>query len=247
MQPDKTLLYVPEHKETFCADIFVLAQMFAWNDMSPVIWLLSTIGLCTIEQPYREKRKAFRRFELVLATYPSAGDPEDPFPARLGVVLSWRGGSRFPGWNWEEVQHPRLVRWLALAGQELASWMALDGEHFAIPDTLDLGPGGTRLTRSILNRSALLPASPHMLMSGLGPFNSPERPTDAAVLVDSGGNPGTSEFEYGHYWMLPMTAAEHEKAQRDGTWSVFADLANRVPEGEDDYRVAFDLLRDTTG
>lgn len=96
LSPERTLLFVPEQKESFEAEIFVIGQMFSWDDQSPVLWLFSTVGLCTIEQPTRGNRPAFRRFELVLGTWPNQTPDPDPFPGqRLGVVLSMEG--QLPG------------------------------------------------------------------------------------------------------------------------------------------------------
>jgi hypothetical protein len=196
-----------------------------------------------LQQPAREKRAAFRRFELVLGTFPSNGpDPDDPFPARLGVVLS-TDGATLRGWDWNQVVHPPLVEWLALAGQDFASWIK-GGDQFAIPDTLTLGPGKAGWTRSVLDRAVLLPVSVHMLLTGFGPFNLPSDPGDAVAPGEWQERPGTDRFEYGNYWLLPVSEAEHAKAETEGTWNVFADMVEMAPkEANDDCYVAFDLLR----
>lgn len=245
--PRKTLLYVPRKDDPSDLDLFVLARMFAWDDRSPVVWLLSTVGLCAIEQPVRANRAAFRRFELVVAARPATGaDLDDPFPARLGVVLSAEDEMAGSAWDWNQVVHPPLVRWLARTGQEFAHWIR-GGEHFAIPDTLAYGPGGgggEAWTQSRLTQGALLPASVHMLLSGYGPFNEPADPADAMEPGAWHREPGTERFEYGSYWFLPLSAKEHAAAEADGTWSAFADLAEAAPqEARDDCLVAFDWLR----
>ena len=240
-EPEKTLLYVPCHKKTFDAEVYVVGRMFAWDDQSPVIWVFSTIGLCGIGQPHREGRAAFRRFELVLATNNS--EKEDPFPSRLGVVLSQAPGT-LPGWDWNQVKHPQLVQWLALAAQDFASWMKQDSSHFAITDTLTVGPGKSSRTSSVLNKSVLLPATPHMLAPGLAPFNQPSDPSAAVEPGQWHEAPGTDRFEYGFYWLLPVSDSEHKKADSEGTWNLFADLVELAPaDANDDCAVAFDWLR----
>jgi hypothetical protein len=244
MQPDKTLLYIPGHGDDGDADfIFVLGQMFAWDESSPVIWLFSTVGLCTLEQPTREQRAAFRHFELVLPSFPSNGpDHEDPFPARIGVVLSAEGAT-LPGWDWSQVEHPPLVQWLALVGQDFASSIK-GGDQFAIPDTLAAGPGNASWTRSVLDHAVLLPVSVHMLLTGFGPFNLPTDPDDAVAPGEWRMSPGTDRFSYGNYWLLPISEAEHRKAETEGTWNMFAELVEMAPkEADDNCVVAFDLLR----
>lgn len=242
-KPDRTLLYVPVRKPSFALDIAVVARQFAWDAKSPIVWLFSTVGLCAMVQPVRERREAFRRFELVLAA--NNAELEDPFPSRLGVALAQEPDG-LPGWDWGQVRVPPLVHWLAIAGQEFASWMKDDGSHFAITDTLAFGPGKSPWTRSILDHSVLLPAAPHMLASGFGPFNEP---ADSASAVDAKRwhkAAGTGEFRNGFYWLLPVSAAEHARAAAAGTWNLFADLVERVPEGREEFDVAFDLLRDAT-
>jgi hypothetical protein len=122
--------------------------------------------------------------------------------------------------------------------------MKRDGLHFAIPDTLRAGPGKSSWTRCALAHSMLLPATPHMLTLGLAPFNAP---SDPPTTVDPGEwhkAPGTERFEYGFYWLMPVSEAEREKADAQGSWEVFADLVERAPpEAQDDCAVAFDWLR----
>lgn len=239
--PASTLLYVPRIQETFDADVYVLGRMFAWDAQSPVIWVFSTIGLCEIEQPARERRAAFKRFELVLAT--NNAEKEDPFPSHLGVVLSQAPGT-VPGWDWSQVAHPPLVQWLALAAQDFASWMKRDGSHFAITDTLAIGPGKSSWTRSVLNNSVLLPATPHMLALGLVPFNQPGDPRDAVRPGEWHKAPGTDRFTYGFYWLLPVSDSERKRADSEGTWDLFAHLVELAPaDAKDDCAVAFDWLR----
>lgn len=119
-----------------------------------------------------------------------------------------------------------------------------DGSHFAITDTLMLGPGKSSWTRSTLSNSVLLPATPHMLALGLTPFNRPSDPSDP---VDPGKwtkSPGTDRFEYGFYWLLPVSESERAKADSMGTWELFADLVDLAPEeAEDACAVAFNWLR----
>jgi hypothetical protein len=40
LELERTLLFVPKHKPTYDAEIFVLGTMFAWDEQSPVIWKL---------------------------------------------------------------------------------------------------------------------------------------------------------------------------------------------------------------
>jgi hypothetical protein len=180
----------------------------------------------------------------VLAT--NNAERDDPFPARLGVVLSV-GTDQFPGWDWNEVPPPPLLQWLAIAGQEFASWMK-GGEHFALTDTLMFGPGKLPWTKSELDHSVILPAPPQMLLSGFAPFNEPHDPIETIDAENWHADSGTDRFRYGFYWLLPVSKEEHERASTNGTWSLFADLVDLAPEGsEDNCVVAFDLLRGARG
>jgi hypothetical protein len=133
--------------------------------------------------------------------------------------------------------------WLVIAGEEIGAMIA-SGSHFAITDTLTLGPGNLPWTRSVLDHSVLLPASPHMLVSGLSPFNEAHDSTDTVKPADWHKQPGTERFEHGYYWLLPVSQREHAKATSEGTWNVFADLVELAPsDARDDCFVAFDLLR----
>lgn len=235
-----TLVYVPPKREGYEAEVFIVGRMFAWDEQSPVVWIFSTIGLCLLDQPSPSGRKAFQHFELVLGTNNS--NKEDPFPARIGVVLSQPSGT-FPAWDWDQVKHPPLLQWLEIAGQEVAC-LIRGHSSFAIGDTLTLGPGGQSWTRSVLTHSMILPAPPHMLALGLAPFNRAGDPTDTVKPGEWAANPGTDRFAYGFYWLLPVSEREHEKANREGSWTVFADLVDLAPkEANDDCAVAFDLLR----
>jgi hypothetical protein len=241
LDASRTLLYVPEHSDSFVTDLYVLGRMFAWDDHAPLTWVFNTVGLCALEQPARPRRSAFQRFELALATN-NAAETEDPFPAKIGVALAQEPHS-LPGWDWNEVLHPPLLRWFALVGQEFASSVA-EGEHFAIPDTLLWGPGRSSWTRSILDHAVLLPATPHMLLSGLSPFEQPGDPADTVRPAEWHRRPGTDQFKFGFYWLLPVSADEHARAAADGTWNLLADLIEAVPAGTgDDCHLAFDLLR----
>ncbi len=239
---EHTLLFVPERRPTFDAEIFVLGQMFAWNSASRLTWLFSTHGLCQFETPAVTGRSAFPHFELVLATNNS--EQEDPFPFRLGVVLS-RGPESFLGWDWGEVRVPPLLNWFSLAAHEVASMIKRDGSHFSITDTIAaLGPGGKPWTRSLLKNAVLMPATPHMLRSGLSPFNEPSKPPAVLDADHWHDEPGTDRFKWGFYWLLPTSEEEHRRAESDGSWEMFADLVEQVREGvEDEFDVAFDLLR----
>jgi hypothetical protein len=238
--PSSMLVYVPPKGEHGEAEMFVVGRMFAWDEQSPVVWIFSTIGLCLLDQTAPVGRKAFHHFELLLGTNNSSS--EDPFPARLGVVLSQPPGT-FPGWDWNQVRYPPLLRWLTIAGQEVAR-LIRDHSSLAIADTLTLGPGGESWTRSALTRSMILPASPHMLALGFAPFNEAGDSTDTVKPGEWASNPGTERFDHGFYWLLPVSAAEHDKANREGSWSVFADLVDQSPkDANDDCAVAFDLLR----
>jgi hypothetical protein len=235
-----TLVYVPPKREDDGADVFVVGRMFAWDEHSPVVWIFSTIGLCLLDQPALADRKGFHHFELVIGTNNSS--KEDPFPARIGMVLS-QPPATFPAWDWAQVSHPPLLQWLAIAGQEVAR-LIRDHSSFAIGDTLTLGPGGESWTRSVLTHSMILPVPPHMLALGLAPFNRAGDPTDTVKPGEWATNPGSDRFAYGFYWLLPVSEKEHEKANREGSWNVFADLVDLAPkQANDDCAVAFDLLR----
>lgn len=239
-EAEKTLLFVPKHKPAYHAEIFVVGTMFAWDEQSPVIWQFSTIGLCTLAQAEQPDRAAFSHFELVLAT--NNAEKEDPFPMRLGIVLS-AGAEKFPGWDWSQVQPPPLLQWLAIAGQEFASWMK-DGAHFAVADILTFGPGKMPWTKSELDHSVLLPVPPHMLLVGFSPFNEASDPIETIAPENWHADPGIDRYRYGFYWLLPVSKKEHEHANVHGTWTLFADLIDLAPEGsEDDCVVTFDLLR----
>jgi hypothetical protein len=173
VDPPSTLVYVPPKREP--EEVFVVGRMFAWDKQSPVVWIFSTIGLCLLDQAAPVGRKIFHHFELVLGTNNS--NKEDPFPARLGVVLSQPPGA-FLAWDWNQVSHPPLLQWLTIAGQEVAR-LIREHSSLAIADTLTLGPGGGSWTRSVLTHSMILPASPHMLALGFAPFNQPGDPTDS--------------------------------------------------------------------
>jgi hypothetical protein len=231
-------LFAPTRRKD-ALEVFVLARMFAWDDASPVVWVLTTIGLSALEQPAQERRQAFRRFELVVAVRPGL---EDPFPARLGVVLS-APGATLPGWNWAEVDVPPLVRWLAVTADDFADWLR-EGDHFAIGDTLTIGPGGSAWPRSSLDHGVLLSPSIHMLLTGHAPFDGVDDPANTIDFRFWHRQPGTDRFARGFYWLLPVTKAEHDRAARDGTWQMFADLVARKPPDEtDDCFTAFDGLR----
>jgi hypothetical protein len=235
-----TLVYVPPKREDDDAEIFVVGRMFAWDEQSPVVWIFSSIGLCLLEQPTLARGKAFKGFELALGTNNSNVD--DPFPSRLGVVLS-HPPETFPAWDWDQVKHPPLLQWLAIAGQEVAR--LLRGQSsFAIGDTLTFGPGGSSWTRSALTHSMLLSVPPHMLALGLAPFNRAGDPIDTVKPGEWATNPGTDRFAHGFYWLLPISEQEHDQANREGSWALFADLVDMAPkEANDDCAAAFDLLR----
>jgi len=190
-EPQRTLVYVPPRKEGYDLDIFVVGRMFSWDDQSPVVWMFSTIGLSVLDQPAQGGRTAFRRFELFLAT--NNAETEDPFPTRIGIVLGQPPGA-FPGWDWDQVRYPPPLEWLAIAAQEIGSMMRT-GSHFALGDTLTMGPGKSPWTRSVLSHSVLLPVPPHMLVSGLAPFNTPSDPPDTVKPGAWHGHPGTDRFE----------------------------------------------------
>jgi hypothetical protein len=65
----------------------------------------------------------------------------------------------------------------SVVGEELGSAVKA-GSVFATTDTLTIGPGGSPWTRSVLNRSVLLPAPPPMLAASLAPFDAPNDPAD---------------------------------------------------------------------
>src|SRR5258705_11456977 len=97
-EPETTLLYAPP-PDACETDGAVLGRMFAWDERSPVIWIFATVGLCRVDQAKHPGRHAFRHCELVMAT--NNAETEDPFPVRLGVVLS-QGAGAFPAWDWDQ-------------------------------------------------------------------------------------------------------------------------------------------------
>lgn len=232
-------MYAPRRRDGYDLDVFVLGRTLARDSRSPIVWVFSTIGLCTVEQGVGGGKSAFRHFELALATNNS--EREDPFPSRLGVVLDQ--GAALPGWDWSQVTPPPLLDWLVIAGEELGS-LTKGGSTFAIADMLTIGPGGAPWTRSILNRSVLLPAPPPMLAAGLAPFDTPSDGLNTLQSETWHRDPGANRFAYGFYWLLPVSEREYAAASQQGTWNMFADLAAlAAKEGRDDWNVAFDLLR----
>src|SRR6185369_65192 len=237
--PEKTLLYVPRTREGYALDIVVLGRDYARDDRSQAIWMFTTIGLCKVEQAVRSDRPSFRRFELILAL--NNAEREDPFPSRLGVVLS-QGSESLPGWDWSHEQIPPLLDWLTIAGEELGAAIQT-GAQFAFCDTLTLGPGNASWTLSQLDHSILLPASPPLLAAGCEPFGDE---LSARVVAPDQWNrsPGSDHFECGFVWILPVSKAEFEKANAAGSWNLFADLVeNATRGGRDEFSDAFDLLR----
>lgn len=186
------------------------------------------------------RRALISPVELVLVV--SSSEQEDPFPARLGIALAHEP-QPLPGWDWSQVKAPPLVDWLSIAGEELA--LAIDaGSTFAIQDTLTLGPGGSTWTRSRLSHSGLLPANPHLRGAGFGPFGARVGSPGNVTYADWHLAADTEEHECGFYWLLPVTRAEHARADTDGTWNMFADLAASSHElGGDDFALSYDLLR----
>ena len=234
-----SLLLAPRHRKTFDAEIAVLGTMHAWDDNSPVVWLFSTLGLSTIQQPESE-RFTFRRFEIVLAT--NNAEQEDPFPSRIGIALR----SELPGWDWNEVPVPPLMSWLAVQGQELASMIVQDGSLFGIRDPIEgLGLGAADWTNSALFNAVLMPTPVQLMDAGFGPYRSPS--DDKYVLDPSQWHeePAVVAHENGFYWFLPTSNDERRAASTQGTWDMFEDLADRGNQidPEDDFAAAFDLLR----
>jgi hypothetical protein len=237
--PEKTLIYVPRKLKGYDLDVVVLGRTYAKDERSQVIWILSTVGLCNVEQPARPDRPGFRRFELVLAT--NNAEREDPFPTRLGVALAM-GAEGLPAWDWSQVQVPPLLDWLTIAGEELGSAIR-QGSQFAFCDTLTLGPGKAPWTRSQLDHSILLPASPPLLAAGFEPF---DHTAPVGVVPPDQWNraPGHDRHEHGFFWLVPVSRAEYDKANAAGSWDVFADLVERaLSAGRDEFSDAFDLLR----
>ncbi len=242
LDPHTTLLCVPPRKPGM-VELFVLAQMFWWDAKSPVHWLLTTIGLSAHAQSVDDKPFGFSRFELVMAMRPGK---EEPFPEGLGVVLS-APGATLPGFDWGQVRIPNVVRWLVFAADAIHSLQNKDSQ-FGITDTIGIGPGGTDyISTSKLDCSVLLPATVHMLLKGHGPFNDVTDPRDTVHPGEWIDDPGTERFTHGFYWLCPVSRAEHGRAKRDGTMTVFDDLVARSPkEADDACYFAFDLLREST-
>lgn len=234
--PSQTLVFAPPRREGYELDVCVVARTFAWDEKSPVIWLLSSIGLCNVVQPQRPKRAAFRRFELVLAC---SGGQEDPFPHRLGVVLSMS----MEGWDWSQVTPPPLMDWLTIAAEELGDSIKT-GADFAITDTITLGPGKSPWTQSLLDHSMLLPVPPHMLASGFAPFDRATVSPDTVSPLEWDEHPGVERYEYGFYLLLPISEQEHAQANQVGSWHTLGDLVERSrAQTGDPFSLPFDLLR----
>lgn len=235
--PRQTLVFAPRRRDGYELDICVVARTFAWDETSPVVWLLSSIGLCHASQPQLPERPAFRRFELVLAC---SGGRDDPFPDRLGVALTLEG---YGAWDWNQVAPPPLMDWLVIAAEEIGSLMNA-GSHFAITDTVTLGPGKSPWTRSLLDHSLLLPAPPQLLVSGFAPFEPTRAETDTVRPAEWHLNPGVADLEYGFYWLVPVSESEHAQADQRGSWQVFGGLTERSrAQSGDPFALVFDLLR----
>lgn len=238
--PEQTLLYVPQVRAGYELGVVVVARTVALREDAPALWALSTIGLCELEQGSRASAWTVPHFELAMMSNNS--ETEDPIPARLGVALHC-GADSLPGWDWNQVVAPSCFDWLSIAGEEIGDAVSR-GTTFAVGDTLTLGIGTSAWTRSKLEHSVILPPPPTMLSAGMAPFDT--TPGDAALeipepwYVDS----GAARRPYGFYWLLPVSAAEHASANADGTWNMFADLAQAASEaGQDVFSVAFDWLR----
>lgn len=118
------------------------------------------------------------------------------------------------------------------------------GSTFAVADTVTLGPGGAGWTRSLLSHSVLLPVNPQLLRAGLTPFDASATAATPVAAENWHRDVGTERFTNGFYWLLPVTEAEHARANTQGTWNVFADLVeSSLERGGDEFAVAYDLLR----
>jgi hypothetical protein len=106
---EKTLVYAPEPDVKSIAQPFVLARCFAWDDQSPVHWLLATCGLSLVTQ--QPAKASFQHIELALLL--NNVEKDDPVPSRLGVALA----KPLPGWSWPEVE---VCAAHAVAGRHLA-------------------------------------------------------------------------------------------------------------------------------
>jgi hypothetical protein len=237
---DRTLLYVPPKRNGYDLDIVTVGRNVNIGEDRPILWMFSTIGLCSIGQPQRNIAQAFRHIELALVL--SNSESEDPFPTRLGVALA-QEPHPFPGWDWSQVTAPPLMDWMCILGEELGIAIK-NGSTFAIRDTLTFGPGNSQWTRSKLNRIALLPSNPHMQLAGFSPFNQPATSPDGLTPERWHTDPGTDSHTHGFYWTLPINDTEYTKANTEGTWNMFADLVQRSHQlGGDDFDLAYDLLR----
>lgn len=236
----RTLLYIPPARDGYDLDILVVGRNVDVGENCPVLWMFSTIGLGAAEQCPRGAAQAFRHVELVLVL--SNSENEDPFPTRLGVALA-QEPDPFVGWDWSQVAPPPLCDWMCIVGEELGTAIK-NGSTFAIRDTLTLGPGNAPWTRCRLTHTALLPSNPHMQKVGFHPFNllpsQPKYPSPTHWHTD----PGTSSHTHGFYWLLPIDEREHTKATVEGTWNMFADLAQKSRQlGGGEFDLAYDLLR----
>jgi hypothetical protein len=132
---------------------------------------------------------------------------------------------------------------MSTAGEGLGAAIK-SGSTFAISDTLTFGPGNSAWTKSRLDHSVLLPANPHMLGAGLGPFDSVTSVQGTVDPKNWHSDPGTDRYSYGFYWLLPVSQPEHAKANTDATWNMFADLVEKSHEIDgDDFTLTYDLLR----
>jgi len=238
---EQTLLYLPRKREGYESNVAVVARTVNVAEGRDVIWLFSTIGLSSLQQPRRGGAQAFPHVEIVLVSNNS--EREDPFPTRLGVALAQEPNS-LPGWDWHQVEPPPLLGWLSLAGQEIGAAIRR-GACFAIGDTLSLGPGNSDWTRSQLDCAVILPAAPAMLRAGMAPFDSAANPHDTVDPSNWHSDHGADRYSHGFYWLLPLSEGESATATAAGTWNLFADLVEcaRRTSKDDDFALAFDLLR----
>jgi hypothetical protein len=240
-KPEQTLLYLPRKREGYDSSIAVAARTLNIDEDRSIIWIFSTIGLCTLQQERQGEAQAFQHIEIVIVSNNSERD--DPFPARLGIALAQEPNS-LAGWDWGQVAPPPLLDWISIAGQELGAAIRR-GTGFSIGDTLTLGPGNAEWTRSKLDHSVLLPAAPPMLMAGMAPFDSTSTPRDVVNPINWHSDPGAGRYAYGFYWLLPVSGREYATATATGTWNMFADLVECAhgTSKDDDFATAFDLLR----
>ncbi len=233
---DATLFYM-QTRESFDVDLAVMATLHAWDDDSPLAWIVTTVGLSALEQAFDEDPEvagAFPRFEL--ATVSNTMSPNGPIPQSLAVALA---GEELPGWAWDEVDVPPMVDWLFFTAQNLASMIVHDDAVFRLGQYV-IGTGNPAPASRLLDL-LLMPACPHMLAAGLEPMAGDE----PVEVEDWWTSPGLHNCDLGFVWALPIDEQERRIVETGGVEELFTQLVARAEADgrEDQLHVAFDVLR----